>query len=80
VVLAGDSAGGSLALATLLATDASLPPPAGLLLLSPWVRHTRDTHIPPATATLQLATSTMSLQGGLERRRAAHALDGRQRS
>lgn len=38
VVVAGDSAGGGLALAMLLAArDAGLPQPAGALLLSPWV-------------------------------------------
>jgi len=38
VVLAGDSAGGGLALATLLAArDAGLPLPAAVVVLSPWV-------------------------------------------
>uniref|UniRef100_A0A7S3AP72 Alpha/beta hydrolase fold-3 domain-containing protein n=1 Tax=Haptolina ericina TaxID=156174 RepID=A0A7S3AP72_9EUKA len=37
VVLAGDSAGGCLSLATLLNTSATLPPPAALVLFSPWV-------------------------------------------
>jgi len=38
VVLAGDSAGGGLALATLLAArDEGLPAPAGVAVLSPWV-------------------------------------------
>src|SRR5690606_6978309 len=37
VTVAGDSAGGGLALATALALrDAGEPPPAALLLLSPW--------------------------------------------
>lgn len=37
VIIAGDSAGGCLALATLLNTTDSLPPPGGLALFSPWV-------------------------------------------
>lgn len=38
IVLAGDSAGGGLALATLVALrDAGDPPPAGAVLFSPWV-------------------------------------------
>jgi epsilon-lactone hydrolase len=38
IFLAGDSAGGGLALATAMQIrDRSLPPPGGLLLLSPWV-------------------------------------------
>jgi len=37
VIVAGDSAGGCLTLATLLNTSSSLPPPAGLALFSPWV-------------------------------------------
>mmetsp|Transcript_69966 Transcript_69966/g.195703 ORF Transcript_69966/g.195703 Transcript_69966/m.195703 type:complete len:559 (+) Transcript_69966:556-2232(+) len=37
VIIAGDSAGGCLSLATLLNTSTSLPPPAGLALFSPWV-------------------------------------------
>ncbi len=43
VILAGDSAGGGLALATAMSVrDAELPPPAGLVLLSPWVDLTGD--------------------------------------
>ena len=37
VIVAGDSAGGNLALATLLATSDALPPPGGLALFSPWI-------------------------------------------
>ena len=37
VVLAGDSAGGCLSMATLLNTSTVLPPPAGLALFSPWL-------------------------------------------
>jgi len=38
IVIAGDSAGGNLTLATAIAIrDAGLPPPAALVLISPWV-------------------------------------------
>lgn len=47
VILAGDSAGGGLALATALALrDAGAPPPAALVLLSPWV-DLNPTALPP---------------------------------
>ncbi|MDP2261564.1 MAG: alpha/beta hydrolase fold domain-containing protein [Hydrogenophaga sp.] len=59
VVLAGDSAGGGLALATALALrDAGEPLPASLLLLSPWADVTtpsHDTPEPPGEAMLSTA-------------------------
>ena len=48
VILAGDSAGGGLALATALALrDAGDPAPAALVLLSPWVDLAMDEPLPP---------------------------------
>ncbi|MBA3980255.1 MAG: alpha/beta hydrolase [Alcanivorax sp.] len=56
IVIAGDSAGGGLTLATALALrDAGLPAPAGLMLLSPWVdlTHPRAGTRVPGEAMLQ---------------------------
>ena len=48
VILAGDSAGGGLALATALALrDAGEPAPAALVLFSPWVDLAMDEPLPP---------------------------------
>ena len=62
VILAGDSAGGGLALSTALALrDSGCPPPAALVLLSPWVDLAlRDAPAaePPGEAMLSVAWAT----------------------
>ena len=51
VVLSGDSAGGGLALALVLSTrDAGTAPPAGCILLSPWLDLGRDRRADPGLA------------------------------
>jgi epsilon-lactone hydrolase len=74
VFIAGDSAGGGLALATALQIrDLDLPSPGGLLLLSPWTDLTlrrRDDAIQPDEAMLSWATleHAAALYAGEQRR------------
>ena len=73
VVVAGDSAGGGLALAMLLAArDAGLPQPAGALLLSPWVDLACESH---SMSTRAAADPSLRRDGLLAM--AAHYLQGR---
>jgi len=69
IILAGDSAGGGLALATALSLrDASLPPPAALLLVSPW----GDLGCGAATMVSNAAADPMLSQASLQRWAAAY--------
>lgn len=62
IVIAGDSAGGGLALATMLAArDAGLPLPAGAALLSPWTDLTGES----ATAISRAAVDPMLVGSGI---------------
>lgn len=62
IIFAGDSAGGGLALATLLAArDAGLPLPAGATLLSPWTDLTGES----ATAISRAAVDVMLVGSGI---------------
>lgn len=62
IIFAGDSAGGGLALATMLATrDAGLPLPAGATLLSPWTDLTGES----ATAKTRAAADPMLRGAGV---------------
>ena len=69
IVLAGDSAGGGLALATALSLrDAGLPAPAALLLISPW----GDVGCSAATMVSNAAADPMLSQASLQRLAAAY--------
>lgn len=69
IVLAGDSAGGGLALATALSLrDAGLPSPAALLLVSPW----GDLGCGGATMVSNAAADPMLSQAALQRWAAAY--------
>ena len=69
IVLAGDSAGGGLALATALSLrDAGLPAPAALLLISPW----GDVGCSAATMVSNAAADPMLSQASLQRWAAAY--------
>jgi len=73
IVLAGDSAGGGLALALLVAArDAGLPLPAGALLLSPWVDLACES---PSMRERATADPALTREGLLAM--AAHYLQGR---
>ena len=65
IIVAGDSAGGNLSLATLLAAAAgsqsALPPPAALVLLSPWLDLSDEALAAPSMASNEPAT------GGIRR-------------
>ena len=61
VIVAGDSAGGNLSLATLLQTHAELPPPAALALFSPWV------DLSPSALTSASVAANNPYAGGLPR-------------
>lgn len=73
VVIAGDSAGGGLALATALkARDAGAPRAAGLLLVSPWVdllhqgdTYTLNAHLDPMTVS-ELEAAAAGYAGGAD--------------
>ncbi len=72
VVVAGDSAGGGLALATMLAArDAGLALPAGLVLFSPW------TDLAGTGASLQANARMESMLIGARIQEAAAAVSGR---
>lgn len=69
IVLAGDSAGGGLALATALSLrDAGLPPAAALLLISPW----GDVGCSASTMASKAAVDPMLSQPSLQRWAAAY--------
>jgi acetyl esterase/lipase len=62
VIIAGDSAGGGMAMALAIAArDAGLPPAAALVLISPWVDVTFNS--PPVDAALRAADPWLAVDG-----------------